>query len=124
MTWFVDAGPRAGRRVRSGSAALATAALLITVMSQTGCGVATLAFRIDPDADRPGFTPVGAYPNEIKVAYDGTDDTIWYSSDAGTRIYHYQTYADAQGTVFSAMQMPPPSWSVAASRRCRSAERN
>ncbi|HEV8468114.1 MAG TPA: hypothetical protein VGR46_00790 [Candidatus Limnocylindria bacterium] len=61
-------------------------------------GAATLIFTIDPNNDRPGYQPVGDYPNEVKVAYDRADDTIWYSSDAGARIYHYHTYADAQGT--------------------------
>jgi hypothetical protein len=60
-------------------------------------GTATLAFRIDPNADRPGHVP-GDFPDEMKVAYDAEGDTIWYSPDATTRIYHYQTYADAQGT--------------------------
>ena len=68
-------------------------------------GLANLVFTVS-DADRPGFQPVGAYPNEIKVAYDATDDTLWYSSDAGTRIYHYQTYADAQGTAVLVAETP------------------
>src|SRR5207247_2392470 len=45
-----------------------------------------------------GFEPVGDYPNEIKLAYDAADNTIWYSSDAGVRIYHYHTYASARGS--------------------------
>src|SRR5205807_1151274 len=68
-------------------------------------GLASLVFTVS-DADRPGFQPVGAYPNEIKVAYDATDDTLWYSSDAGTRIYHYHTYADAQGTAVLVTETP------------------
>lgn len=70
--------------------------LSIYLLQKTGA--ATLAFHVDPNADRPGFQPVGDYPNEIKLAYDRADDTIWYSSDAGTRIYHYQTYADTDGS--------------------------
>ena len=61
-------------------------------------GATTLAFTIDPANDRPGYQPVGDFPDETKVAYDRVDDTIWVSADAGTRIYHYHTYADAQGT--------------------------
>src|SRR5439155_869520 len=68
-------------------------------------GLASLVFTVS-DADRPGFQPVGAYPNEIKVAYDATDDTLWYSSDAGTRIYHYHTYADAQSTAVLVTETP------------------
>ena len=70
--------------------------LSIYRLSKTG--IATLAFRVDPNTDRPGFQPVGDYPNEIKIAYDAADDTIWYSSDAGVRIYHYQTTADTDGS--------------------------
>ena len=60
-------------------------------------GAATLAFRIDPVADRPGFQ-AGPAATEVKIAYDAADDTIWYAPDATTRIYHYQTVADLLGT--------------------------
>ena len=33
-------------------------------------GAATLVFTVDPNTDRPGFQPVGNYPNEIKLAYE------------------------------------------------------
>lgn len=59
-------------------------------------GTATLAFWIDPVNDRPRFQIGDA--TETKIAYDGTDDTIWYSPDATSRIYHYYTFADGQGT--------------------------
>jgi len=61
-------------------------------------GAAGLAFTIDTANDLPGYVPAGDFPNETKVAYDRSDDTIWFSRDAGTRIYHFHTYADAQGT--------------------------
>jgi hypothetical protein len=60
-------------------------------------GTATLAYRIDPLADRPGLQ-TGIFAVEAKIAYDGADDTIWYSPDATSRIYHYHTVADALGT--------------------------
>src|SRR5207249_4309364 len=60
-------------------------------------GAATLVYTIDSVNDRPGFQ-TGPYVTEAKVAYDGTDDTIWYSPDATSRIYHYLTAADALGT--------------------------
>jgi len=60
-------------------------------------GAATLAFRIDPMADRPGFQ-TGPAATEVKIAYDAADDTLWYAPDATTRIYHYQTVADLLGT--------------------------
>jgi len=68
-------------------------------------GTATLAFTI-ADADRPGFTGVGPFPNEMKIAYDGADDTIWYSPDAISRIWHYQTFADADGTAIMVPATP------------------
>src|SRR5207302_1934755 len=70
----------------------------LSIYLLTKSGLASLAFTIDPNTDRPGFQPVGDYPNEIMIAYDAADDTIWYSSDAGVRIYHYQTYADTDGS--------------------------
>jgi hypothetical protein len=63
----------------------------------TKSGAATLAFNIDPVQDRPKFQ-TNQYVTEVKIAYDRTDDTIWYSPDATTRIYHYHTTADALGT--------------------------
>jgi len=62
----------------------------------TRSGAATLVFTID-ESDRPGFVP-GPFPIETKVAYDRSDDTIWYSPDGNARIFHYQTSADALGT--------------------------
>lgn len=63
----------------------------------TKSGAATLVFSVDPVQDRPGFQ-TNMYVTEVKIAYDRTDDTIWYSPDATTRIYHYHTTADALGT--------------------------
>jgi hypothetical protein len=31
---------------------------------------------------------------EVKIAYDRTDDTIWYSPDTTRRVYHFQTTGD------------------------------
>src|SRR5688500_17791964 len=59
-------------------------------------GAATLVFTVTAD-DRPNFH-VGPFPTEVKIAYDRSDDTIWYSPDATARIYHYHTHADALGT--------------------------
>ena len=69
----------------------------LSVFFVTKGGAATLAFRIDPVADRPGFQ-TGPFATETKIAYDRADDTIWYSPDATSRIYHYHTAADALGT--------------------------
>jgi hypothetical protein len=59
-------------------------------------GTATLAFTVAAE-DRPNFH-VGPFPTEVKIAYDRSDDTIWYSPDATARIYHYHTSPDALGT--------------------------
>ena len=56
-------------------------------------GTATLAFRVDPVDDRPGFA-AGPAPTEVKVAYDRADDTLWYAPDATARVYHYRTAPD------------------------------
>jgi len=60
-------------------------------------GMATLAFRVDPVDDRPGFQ-AGPAPTEVKIAYDRADDTLWYAPDATTRVYHYGTSADVFGS--------------------------
>jgi hypothetical protein len=69
--------------------------LTIYLLSKTGS--ATRVFTVDPGQDRPGFQ-TGMYATEVKIAYDRSDDTIWYSPDAMTRIYHYSTAPDALGT--------------------------
>jgi len=72
--------------------------LSIYLMSKTGA--AALRFRIDPLNDRPGDCKrLGGCLAEINgLAYDRSDDTLWYNADATERIYHYQTYADTLGT--------------------------
>jgi hypothetical protein len=69
--------------------------LSIYLLSKTG--LATLKFHVDPVNDRPAFQP-NSTSAEVKIAYDGTDDTLWYSPDAARWIYHYQTTADVLGT--------------------------
>jgi len=69
----------------------------LSVYLLSTAGVATLVFTIDASTDRPGFVP-GPFPTETKIAYDGSDDTIWYSPDGNARIYHYRTTADATGS--------------------------
>jgi len=69
----------------------------VSIYTLTTAGAATLQFRVDPVSDRPGYQPQ-MYPAEIKIAYDRSDDTIWYSPDAFARIYHYQSSPDAFGT--------------------------
>jgi hypothetical protein len=88
MTLAYDAG-------RDAFWAIGGDGLSVYVLSKAG--TATLAYRIDLVNDRPGFQ-TGPFVTETKIAYDGTDDTIWYSPDATSRIYHYHTFPDALGT--------------------------
>ncbi|HKW77931.1 MAG TPA: hypothetical protein VJQ09_02460 [Candidatus Limnocylindria bacterium] len=67
-----------------------------SIYTLTKSGVASLAFTIGPE-DRPGFQS-GIFAVEVKIAYDRADDSIWYSPDATSRIYHYRTTPDALGT--------------------------
>src|SRR5437867_4423053 len=67
----------------------------IYLLSKTG--VATPVFWVDPINDRPGDCKRGCV-QEVKINYDGTDDTIWYAPDTTYRIYHYRTTPDALGT--------------------------
>jgi hypothetical protein len=69
----------------------------LSIYLLTKAGTATRAYWIDPLNDRPGFQ-TGPFVIEAKIAYDGTDDTIWYSPDATSRIYHYHTSPDMLGT--------------------------
>jgi hypothetical protein len=69
----------------------------LSVYFLTKAGTATRVYSIDPANDRPGFQ-TGPFVTETKIAYDGTDDTIWYSPDATSRIYHYQVTPDLLGT--------------------------
>jgi hypothetical protein len=69
----------------------------LSIYLVTKAGLATLVFTVDPVQDRPNFS-TGQYATEVKIAYDRSDDTIWYSPDATTRIYHYSTAPDATGT--------------------------
>ncbi len=69
----------------------------LSIYLLTKSGMATLVFTVDPMQDRPGFQ-TNQYATEVKIAYDRSDDSIWYSPDATGRIYHYSTTADLLGT--------------------------
>ena len=69
----------------------------LTIYLLDKSGMATRVFSVDPVQDRPGFQS-GQYAAEVKIAYDRSDDTIWYSPDATSRIYHYGTSPDLAGT--------------------------
>ena len=71
-------------------------------------GRATLQFVVDPATGRPGNCKIveGCHSEINGLAYDGTDDTIWYSPDASYRIYHYQTYGDALASALPVSATP------------------
>jgi hypothetical protein len=60
-------------------------------------GTATPQFTVDPATSLPGSCNMTACSSEVKIAYDRTDDTIWYSPDTTRRIYHFMTTPDALG---------------------------
>jgi hypothetical protein len=77
----------------------------IYLLSKT-TGTATLAFTVDPATDRPGNCKVGCSQEINGLAYDGVDDTIWYSPDATMRVYHYHSFADVDGTAVLVTETP------------------
>src|SRR5438093_11124877 len=62
----------------------------LSIYLLTKSGLASLAFTIDPATDRHGFPPAGDFPNETKVDYDRSEDTIWFSRDCCSRSDHSQ----------------------------------
>ncbi|MGH2491166.1 MAG: hypothetical protein ACRDF9_06610 [Candidatus Limnocylindria bacterium] len=78
----------------------------LTIYTLTKAGIATLVFRVDPATDRPGNCRLGCLTEVHGLAYDGTDDTIWYTPDKSLLIYHYRTSADADGTAILVPETP------------------
>jgi hypothetical protein len=68
--------------------------LLTKPTTTTPMSTGTLMFVTTP-AQRPGNCDngFGCIPLIDGLAYDGIDDTIWYSPDASQRVYHYETFA-------------------------------
>ena len=56
-------------------------------------GLALRQFAID-QSTLPGTCEQTRCEPEVKIAYDRTDDTIWYSPDTTRRVYHFQTTGD------------------------------
>jgi hypothetical protein len=72
----------------------------LSIYRVTKTGIATLAFAIQPLlGERPGDCKMGFCWALIDgLAYDASDDTLWYKPDASNRIYHYHTYGSLLGT--------------------------
>jgi hypothetical protein len=66
----------------------------IYLLSKTG--TATQQFIIDTVNGLPGNCK-DTCSSEVKIAYDRSDDTIWYSPDTTARVYHFQSTGDVQG---------------------------
>lgn len=75
----------------------------VYLLSKTGA--ATLVFVVNILTDR-GFPQFMHFVHEVKVAYDGSDDSIWFTPDATTRIYHYHTYPAAGGNAVPVAATP------------------
>jgi hypothetical protein len=71
----------------------------LSIYQLTRTGIATLAFSIDPVLGRPGACKTTVCWSTLVdgLAYDASDDTIWYKSDASNRTYHYLTHGDLLG---------------------------
>ncbi len=59
-------------------------------------GLALRQFAIDPSTLPRSCGQTRCDP-EVKIAYDRTDDTIWYSPDTTRRVYHFQATGDLLG---------------------------
>jgi hypothetical protein len=60
-------------------------------------GIATRQFTVDPVNGLPGTCKYSNCSPEVKIAYDRSDDTIWYSPDTTQRVYHFKSAGDALG---------------------------
>ena len=72
----------------------------------TKSGMAYRQFTVDTVNGLPGNCK-NSCQNEVKIAYDRSDDTIWYSPDTTSRVYHFRTYGDMLG---KAIPVPGTPW--------------
>jgi hypothetical protein len=75
--------------------AVSTDGTAIYLVSKTG--MATRQFTVDPVNGLPGTCKNSNCSPEVKIAYDRSDDSIWYSPDTTQRVYHFMTAGDALG---------------------------
>jgi hypothetical protein len=68
-------------------------------------GIATRQFTIDTVNGLPGNCK-NSCSNEVKIAYDRSDDSIWYSPDTTKRVYHFQATGDMLGRAVLATVNP------------------
>jgi hypothetical protein len=77
----------------------------IYLLSKTG--IATRQFTVDTVNGLPGnCNQEGGCSMEVKIAYDRTDDTIWYSPDTTSRVYHFKTVGDLMGQAVPVASTP------------------
>jgi hypothetical protein len=67
-----------------------------TIYQLTKTGTATRQFTVDTVNGLPGNCKSNCSA-EVKIAYDRSDDTIWYSPDTTQRVYHFKTTGDLLG---------------------------
>lgn len=83
----------------------------LAVYRVTRGGLAALQFVLIPAVDLPGLcdTPTGCSTVVSGLAYDGTNDSLWYAPQGTQRIYHFNTAGqllgyfdtnDASGSLF------------------------
>jgi hypothetical protein len=75
----------------------------IYLLSKTG--IATRQFIVDP-LNLPGNCNMGGCSAEVKIAYDRSDDTIWYSPDTTHRVYHFMAAGDLTGRAVPVASTP------------------
>lgn len=74
--------------------AVSTDGTVIYLIDKTGLALRQFAIN---SLTLPGRCKLLKCEAEVKIAYDRTDDTIWYSPDTTRRIYHFQTTGELLG---------------------------
>jgi hypothetical protein len=71
----------------------------LSVFLITREGDAARYFTIVPARDLPGLCdrPTGCSPAVSSLAYDGSDDSLWYAPAGSERVYHFDTIGHALG---------------------------
>ena len=74
--------------------AVSTDGTVIYLIDKMGMALSQFAIA---QATLPGTCKQTRCETEVKIAYDRTDDTIWYSPDTTRRVYHFHTTGDLLG---------------------------
>src|SRR5438034_11026383 len=71
--------------------AVSTDGTVIYLIDKMGMALSQFAIA---QATLPGTCKQTRCETEVKIAYDRTDDTIWYSPDTTRRVYHFHSTGD------------------------------